>query len=218
MIGQRIKELREERGFSQNDLAKILEIAQSSVGNYEREDRLPDADIILKLVDIFNVSADYLLGLCPYKKPENASIVEKTGLDDDAISSLEIYKTYGMHRILSLLLVSEAFERFVNVIFRHARRLDELSPKGNSISIVEFLLKEDIRRDNTEGGKYEDLLFLLDNDTLLNMYKKATEDAALNVVTEFHMLVEGDFAKYEPVPDFSKVKISLDDSPNKPEV
>lgn len=61
-IGLRIKELREERGLSQKELAEILEISRPSITKYERSEREPSYAVLLKISDFFGVSSDYLLG------------------------------------------------------------------------------------------------------------------------------------------------------------
>lgn len=58
----RIKELREEFGFTQQDLADKLSGAKSSVAMYENETRKPSMKILIKLSEIFACSIDYLLG------------------------------------------------------------------------------------------------------------------------------------------------------------
>lgn len=63
MFGKIIKELRVERKMSQEELAQKLNITQSTVGKYEREDRDLNTELIIKICRLFNVSADYLLGL-----------------------------------------------------------------------------------------------------------------------------------------------------------
>ncbi|MBR1974629.1 MAG: helix-turn-helix transcriptional regulator [Clostridia bacterium] len=63
MYGQRIKELRLERGLTQNDLAKILNTTQRSISKYETEYLDLSTNMIITLCTYFNVSADYLLGL-----------------------------------------------------------------------------------------------------------------------------------------------------------
>lgn len=57
----RIKILREEFGFTQQDLANKLECSKSVIGLYESETRKPSMEVLLKLSDIFNCSIDYLL-------------------------------------------------------------------------------------------------------------------------------------------------------------
>lgn len=57
-----IKQLREERGLSQKDVAEYLGITRQAIASYELAKREPDYDILHKLADFFGVSADYLLG------------------------------------------------------------------------------------------------------------------------------------------------------------
>ena len=64
---QRLKEIREEKGLSQRELAKLLNIDKSTVAKYETGERSPDADMIVKLADFFDVSTDFLLGRKEYK-------------------------------------------------------------------------------------------------------------------------------------------------------
>ena len=62
MIGQKLRELREEKGLLQKDIANFLNISTSAYGYYEQGKRNPDIEILGKLADFFNVSTDYLLG------------------------------------------------------------------------------------------------------------------------------------------------------------
>ena len=57
----RIRELREQKGWRQEDLAAIMHTRYQTVGRYERGDRSIDAETICQLCDIFGVTADYLL-------------------------------------------------------------------------------------------------------------------------------------------------------------
>ena len=58
----RIRELREERGWRGQDLADQLHVKKNTVSRYEREDRQLDPPTICALCDIFGCTADYLLG------------------------------------------------------------------------------------------------------------------------------------------------------------
>jgi len=59
----KIKELREAKGFSQEELAKELKVKQHTISRYESGEREPDITTIRKLCKFFNVSSDYLLGI-----------------------------------------------------------------------------------------------------------------------------------------------------------
>lgn len=62
MIGSIIKELRSEKGLSQQALGKVIGVSQKAIDYWERGINEPKASYIVLLADFFNVSADYLLG------------------------------------------------------------------------------------------------------------------------------------------------------------
>lgn len=62
VLGSRLRKAREKKGYSQRDVAKWLGITGSSLSNYERGDRDPDTTILVRLADLYEVTADYLLG------------------------------------------------------------------------------------------------------------------------------------------------------------
>lgn len=64
IIGERIKQLRTEKGLSQDDLAKHLNLKnRSTLGTWETSDKAsPDYETLKRLAAFFNVSTDYLLG------------------------------------------------------------------------------------------------------------------------------------------------------------
>ncbi|MCL2861604.1 MAG: helix-turn-helix domain-containing protein [Firmicutes bacterium] len=59
----RIKELREEKNLSQEQLGKEIGFKPNTISNWERGTRDPDIDTIKKLCQFFDVTAGYLLGL-----------------------------------------------------------------------------------------------------------------------------------------------------------
>ena len=63
MYGQRLKELRMEKGLTQTELAKVLNTTQKSISKYENEYLDVSTETIIKICKYFEVSADYLLGL-----------------------------------------------------------------------------------------------------------------------------------------------------------
>lgn len=61
-VGERIADLRKHRGLSQYQLAKLLNIATSTLGMYETGKRKPNVEMLEQIAEFFNVSTDYLLG------------------------------------------------------------------------------------------------------------------------------------------------------------
>lgn len=67
--GEIIKKLRTEYGYSQKDLAALLNVAQNTISNWENGTREPDNKTLIKLSEIFNCTTDYLLGRTNIQNP-----------------------------------------------------------------------------------------------------------------------------------------------------
>lgn len=59
----RLKELRQEKGLTQAEVAKSVKTSQRNIGRWENGENEPTASFIAKLAEFFQVSTDYLLGL-----------------------------------------------------------------------------------------------------------------------------------------------------------
>lgn len=62
ILGYRLRELRKENRMSQADLGKLLGVTKVSISGYENGTRKPSLSILNGILDIFGVSADYMLG------------------------------------------------------------------------------------------------------------------------------------------------------------
>ncbi len=60
-FGEQLKKLRNKFGYTQRELSDILGIKQTTISNYEKGLRFPDADKLKQISNLFNVSIDYLL-------------------------------------------------------------------------------------------------------------------------------------------------------------
>lgn len=69
-IGQRIKKLRENCGYTQKGLATKLNLkSETAIANYEAGYSVPKDSIKLKMCEIFNCSLDYLMCKSDLKTP-----------------------------------------------------------------------------------------------------------------------------------------------------
>ena len=62
-IGNRIRQLRNEKSLSQNKLARKVGINGSTIALYETGDRFPSLPVLVELSRVLGVSTDYLLGV-----------------------------------------------------------------------------------------------------------------------------------------------------------
>lgn len=62
IFGKRLKELRKNRGMSQDDVGKEIGVSRARYSHYENNHVEPDIGLIRKLADLYNVKVDYLMG------------------------------------------------------------------------------------------------------------------------------------------------------------
>ena len=63
IFAERLKSLRIENKLSQMELAKLVNVSQSGIKQWENAERIPNAEAVVKFAKFFGVTADYLLGL-----------------------------------------------------------------------------------------------------------------------------------------------------------
>ena len=59
---ERLKTLREDKGFTQQHLAEVLNVSSSAVSHYENGTREPTIETLIRMADVLSVSVDYLVG------------------------------------------------------------------------------------------------------------------------------------------------------------
>ena len=62
-FAERLKDLRNEKGITQDKLAEETGLSQAALANWENGKRSPSAAAIITLAKYFNVTTDYLLGI-----------------------------------------------------------------------------------------------------------------------------------------------------------
>lgn len=85
----RLKEKRQDKSYSQKQLAEEIGVDRATISYYEKGDRLPDIDTFINIADALQVSCDYLLGYSDTPIREYHDVQKITGLSDKAIRTLE---------------------------------------------------------------------------------------------------------------------------------
>ena len=85
-FGLRLRELREKKHLSQQQLADWLGLTRSSISNYENNTQTPPPDTLVRLADLYGVSVDYLLGV----KNDRKRVLVIDGLTPSQEKVLEI--------------------------------------------------------------------------------------------------------------------------------
>ena len=82
MTADRIRALREARGWTQAELARRLNITRNGVNSWEQGLSMPSPAWLVDLAKLFSVSTDYLVGV------ERLEAVNVTGLDEKDVAIL----------------------------------------------------------------------------------------------------------------------------------
>lgn len=112
IASKRIAELRNERGWTQENLADELHVTTSVIGHCERGRNIP-IDILCQIAKCFETSIDYLLGLTNSKTPKKdyRALCDAIGIDDTATEILEeinfVYEGQYLIPLLNFLIKQE---------------------------------------------------------------------------------------------------------------
>lgn len=66
---EHVREIREERGLKQEEVARVLQVAQNTYSQYETGKIAYTDAVLICLAEFYGTSVDYLLGLTNEKKP-----------------------------------------------------------------------------------------------------------------------------------------------------
>lgn len=91
-FGFRLKNLRENAGYTKTELSKLLGFSPNVYGTYEREERSPSLDTVCKLSEIFNVSVDYLI--CG---KDDSKHNYKDNRFENILQVIQYFKKHGIH-------------------------------------------------------------------------------------------------------------------------
>jgi transcriptional regulator with XRE-family HTH domain len=80
-LGEKLKSIREQRGWTQSQAAERLGISSQVVSNYERDYRSPDKETLTRIAKVYNCSVDWLLGVTD--NPERMDSPSSSDKKDD---------------------------------------------------------------------------------------------------------------------------------------
>ncbi len=96
----RLRELREKRGWSQRELGRISGAGQTMVTKYERGENEPSGTAVRLLAEALGVSADYLLGMTDDPRPK---IVDDANMSEDERAVLEAFRRESWRGLVRLV-------------------------------------------------------------------------------------------------------------------
>ena len=110
-FGERLKRLRQERNWSQAQLARKLETHQKQISGYERGVHLPSTDLLIRIAQLFNVSLDYL-AFDDRDEDRRVQIGDRDLLEKlEAIDKLSETDKATVKAVLDTFIVKSRFQR-----------------------------------------------------------------------------------------------------------
>jgi len=97
LIGERLIDLRKDMGITQKELSEKLFVNYRTYSGYERNETEASDDFKIKLAWFYNVSVDYLLGICdnPHPLKQGDDYIRLPfALSDSGRKELELFITF----------------------------------------------------------------------------------------------------------------------------
>lgn len=158
----RLKQAREELKMSQAELAEKTGIPKANISYYEnpKQTGLPNVEALNKIIEVLDVSYDYLIGNTTSKRADNIDIAEKLHFTDNTIRQIEERRIADDLINCRQLDISDA----LNIMLEDNNFCDEFFPnfynylnKDSCRAIARTVEKCGIATQNTDSGN----LFLL---------------------------------------------------------
>lgn len=86
MFTDNVQNLADEKGISIHKMAKDLGMSSGAFSAWKRRNTIPNAEIISKIADYFNVTTDYLLGRTDKKEKPTANDDEHSQLTNEVFT------------------------------------------------------------------------------------------------------------------------------------
>ncbi len=131
-----IKRGKRSNRFSQEKLAEEISITRGSVLAWEKGDRIPPVETMVRLCELLDCDLDYLLGRCDTFRKETADISEATGLSPAAAETLIKWKSFSDGEVNPTTITFDEFaqtkfgQKTLNSLLESDEGMDVLSKIG----------------------------------------------------------------------------------------
>lgn len=143
--------LRKENGWSQEDFAEKLDVSRQAISRWENGTALPDAQNILRISKLFNVSADYLLNY-DYEDGADIPVVETTTEETKPLVRKKKYLYRYLIPAVCFIVLS------VCAIMEIVKHANEVHTHPVLIRVIE----NEVAPSCTEAGSYDEVLYCAD--------------------------------------------------------
>lgn len=122
MFSENLKALRKQKGFSQEELATRLHVARQTISKWEKILSVPDADTLIRLAEILEVSVSELLG----EKIENENVTSDVAEQLSRINEQLAIKNRRSRRIWKIIAIILAVIVLINILLFYCYSIPDL--------------------------------------------------------------------------------------------
>lgn len=113
-LGERIRQLRQQRGWSQAQLSKKLRVHQKQISGYERGIHAPSVELLIRMAELFNVSLDYI-AFDDRKEKTTAPIADRELMQAvQEIDQLPAEDRDTIKAVLNTFIIKNRFQRLAS--------------------------------------------------------------------------------------------------------
>ena len=121
-VGEKIKQIRKDKGLQQKAVALEVGLDQSNYNKVENGGREPSLEVLQKLSAILGVSIDELLSPEDNKKPSLVTVEDKTISEKIRLmEQLEEEDKNVLYRMLDTMLTKQKFQNFFEQNLQNAK-------------------------------------------------------------------------------------------------
>lgn len=128
MFGENLKTLRKQKGFSQEELATRLHVVRQTISKWEKNLSVPDADTLIRLAEILEVSVSELLG----EKIENENTASDVAEQLSRINEQLAIKNRRSRRIWKVIAIIEVAVVIINILIAVFFSVPDISGSGTT--------------------------------------------------------------------------------------
>jgi transcriptional regulator with XRE-family HTH domain len=101
----KIKDLREEKGLTQKELAQRIHSTNKNIWAYENGIASPSIDVLIRIARLFEVTVDYLVG----NSDELGNVGTTEQFTEEEIDLVRCYRAIGKAERLALITTAKSF-------------------------------------------------------------------------------------------------------------
>lgn len=118
MFGENLKTLRKQKGFSQEELATRLHVVRQTISKWEKNLSVPDADTLIRLAEILEVSVSELLGAKIESENTASDVAEQLSRINEQLA-IKNRRSRRIWKVVAIVLaVIVLINIFIAVFFR----------------------------------------------------------------------------------------------------